>query len=86
MRTSKSNGSLSGGCFRNGESAHGCWVQTLTHFSLINSLSGRVASAATHRDLAQRLTDEKAIAGVNSWLEEMEPFDKINAQNIFICF
>ena len=26
------------------------------------------------------------IALVNSWLEEMEPFDKINAQNILMSF
>ena len=81
MRTSKSNGDLSGGRFHNGEPAHRCWVQTLSHLSLINCLSETVASAATHRNLAlaQRLADEKAIALVNSWLEEMEPLDKINA-------
>ena len=54
---------LSGGHFRNGKSAHRCWVQTLSHFSLINRLSETVASAATHRDLALA---EKAIALVNS--------------------
>ena len=32
------------------------------------------------------MTDKKAIALVNSWLEETEPFDKINAQNIVISF
>ena len=30
--------------------------------------------------------DEKAIALVNSGMEEMEPFDKINAQNILVSF
>ena len=50
----------------------------------LNRLSETVASTATHRDLALRLADEKAIALVNSQLEEMEPFDKINAQNILI--
>ena len=83
MRTSKSNGGLSGVRFHNGESAHRFLVQTLSHLSLINRLSETVASTATHRNLAlaQRLADDKAIA-----LEEMEPFDKINAQNILISF
>ena len=76
MRTSKSNGGLSGGRFRNGESAHRCWVQTLSHLSLINRLLETVAFTATHRDLAlaQRLEDAKEIPLVNSWLEEMETF------------
>ena len=88
MRTSKSNGGLSGGRFRNSESAHRCWVQTLSQLSLINRLQETVGSTAIHRDLAlaQRLADEKAIALVNSRLEEMEPFGKINAQNILISF
>ena len=88
MRTLKSNGGLSGGCFCNGESSHRSWVQTLSHLYLINRLSETVASTATHQDLAlaQRLVDEKAMALVNSWLEEMEPFDKINAQNILTSF
>ena len=79
---------LLGGRFRNGESAHRCWFQTLSHLSLINRLAEKVASTATHRDLAlaQRLADEKAIALVNSWLEEIEPFDKINVHNIVISF
>ena len=34
--------------------------------------------------LAQRLVEEKAIALANSWQEEKEPLDKINAQNILI--
>ena len=34
--------------------------------------------------LAQTLVEEKAIALANSWLEEKEPLDKINAQNILI--
>ena len=86
--SSKSNSGFSGGRFRNDESAHRCWVQTLSYLSLINHLSETVASTATNRDLAlaQRLADEKAIALVNSWLSEMEPFDKINAQNIPISF
>ena len=88
MRTSESNGGLSGGRFRNSESAHRCWVQTLSQLSLIKRLPETVGSTATHRDLplAQRLADEKAIALVNSRLEEMEPFGKINAQNILISF
>ena len=63
---------------------HRCWVQTLSHLSLINRLSETVASTAIYRDLAlaQRLVDGKAIALVKCWLEEMEPFDKIKAQNI----
>lgn len=36
--------------------------------------------------LAQRLVEEKAIALANSWQEEKEPLDKINAQNILISF
>ena len=88
MRTSKSNSGLSGGRFLNGESAHRCSVQALSYLSLINRLSETVASTATHQDLAlaQRLVDEKAIALANSWLEEMEQFDKITAQNILISF
>ena len=88
IRTSKSNGGLSDGRFRKGESAHRFWVQTLSHLSLINRLSETVASTATHRNLAlaQRLADDKAIALANSWLEEMESLDKINAQNILISF
>ena len=90
MRTSKSNGGLSGGRFRNGESAHRCWVQTLSHLSLINRLSQKVASTSKniHRDLAlaQRLADEQAIGLVNNWLEEMQPFDGSNTENILIPF
>ena len=36
MRTSKSNGGLLRGRFRNGESAHRLWVQTLSHSLLIS--------------------------------------------------
>ena len=90
MRTSKSNGGLSGGRFRNGESAHSCWVQTLSHVSLINRLSQKVASTSKniHRGLAlaQRLADEKAIGLVDNWLKEMQPFDGSNAENILISF
>ena len=52
MRTLKSNGDLSGGRFSNSESAHRCWIQTLSPLSLINRLPETVASTATHRDLA----------------------------------
>ena len=62
MRTLKSNGDLSGGRFNNSESAHRCWIQTLSPLSLINRLSETVASTATHRDLApaSRLGDENS--------------------------
>ena len=88
MWTSKSNGGLSGGRFRNGEFER--WVQTLSNLSLINRLPQKVASTSEniHRDLAlaQRLADEKAIGLVNNWLEEMQPFDGSNAENILISF
>ena len=64
MRTSESRGGLSGGRFRNGESAQRCCVQKLCHLSLINHLSQRGANTATHLSqitdlaLAQRLVDE----------------------------
>ena len=86
MRTSKSNSGFLGGHFCNGESAHRCWVQTLSHFVLdkpfVRDIS--IHSYSSRSSLYQRLADEKAIALVNSWLEETEPFDKINAQNILI--
>ena len=89
MRTSKSDGGLSGGRFRNGESAHRCWIQTLSHLSLINRMSQqKEAPRNVHRDLAkaQRLADEKAIALVSNWLEEMKPFDGSNAESILLSF
>ena len=88
MRTSKSNGGLSGGRFRNGESAHRCWVQTLSHMSLINRLSQQVKSQNIHRDLAtaQRLADEKAVMVVNNWFNEMQPFDDARDANVLISF
>ena len=54
MRSSKSDGGLSGGRFRNSESAHRRWVQTLSHMPLINRLSQKsaeVESQAVHREL-----------------------------------
>ena len=90
MRTSKSNGGLSERRFRNGESAHRLWVQSLSHSSLIDRLSQKVKpiSKSIHQDLglAQRSTDEKAISLVDSWLEEMQPFDGSNAENNLISF
>ena len=91
MRTSKSNVGLSGGLFRNGESAHRLCVQT---FGVISSLIGRLSqkvkpiSKSIHRDLglAQRSADEKAISLIDSWLEEMHPFDGSNAENNQISF
>ena len=36
MKNSKPEGGISGGCFRDAESAQRVWVQTLDHMSLIN--------------------------------------------------
>ena len=87
MRTAKSNGGLSGGRFRNGESAHKCWVQTLSHLSLINRLSSEgKQSKCVHRDLgaSQRTQDEKAVAAISQWLNEMEPFDQTRDREVLI--
>ena len=90
MRTSKSNGGLLRGRFRNGESAHRLWVQTWSHSSLIARLSQEVKpiSKSIHRylGLAQSTVDEKAISLVDSWLEEIQPFDGSNAENNLISF
>ena len=87
MRTAKSDGGLSGGRFRNGESAYRCWVQTLSHMSMINRLSSSSSrNKNIHRDLAtaQRKADEKAITLVNQWLEEMQPFDETRDRDILL--
>ena len=91
LRSSKSDGGLSGGRFRNGESAHRCWVQTLSHMSLINRLSQKAKTEEAqfiHRDLAvaQRSADEKAITLINNWLEEMQPFDGSHSEDTLISF
>ena len=46
MNTSKSNGGLSGEPFRNGESLHRGWVQTLSHLSLIKRFSETVDTSS----------------------------------------
>ena len=88
MRYSKSDGGLSGGRFRNGESAHRCWVQTLSHISLINRLSQKNETKNIHRDLGatQRLADENAITLVRNWLNDMQPFDDTRDKNLLISF
>ena len=75
--------------FRNGESVHRCWVQTLSHMSLINRLSSeKIKSKNIHRDLAaaQRSADEKAILMINHWLEEMQSFDETRDKDVLISF
>ena len=92
MRTSKSNGGLSGGRFRNGDSAHRCWVQTLSHLSMINSLMQTEDTSSTsrvkHRDLlkSQRFLDEKAVNAVRKWLDEMAPFSSEGHPNMLVSF
>ena len=89
MRTAKSNGGLSGGRFRNGESAHKCWVQTLSQLSLINRLSSEEKNnKILHRELAsaQKLADEKAVLSISNWLNDMEPFSSSRDKNLLISF
>ena len=89
MRYSKSDGGLTGGRFRNGDSAHKCWVQTLSHVSLINRMSQKDETKKTiHRDLAptQRAADAKAIVLVGNWLNDMQPFDKARDKDLLISF
>ena len=78
MKNSKSEGGISGGRFRNAESAQRVWVQTLDHMSLINQLSTKKACKIIHRDLAnaQRLADEKPIYAISNWFEDMQPFNE----------
>ena len=87
MRTAKSNGGLSGGRFRNSESAHRSWVQTLSHLSLINSLSSqKKLSKSTHRDLgkSQQKADGMVVTSIGKWLEELEPFDETRDKKVLI--
>ena len=89
MRTAKSEGGPSGGRFRNGESAHRCWVQTLSHLSLINRLSEPSSSShILHQDLAnaQIKADGKAINAAKKWFDEMQPFDSDQDQNVLVSF
>ena len=89
MRFSKSDGGLTGGRFRNGDSAHKCWVQTLSHISMINRLSQKNDSKKfIHRDLAaaQRLADEGAIATIGNWLNDMQPFDETRDRDLLVSF
>ena len=87
MKSSKSDGGLSSGRFRNGESAHRSWIQTLSHFSLINKLSQKVESKEIHRDLAtaQRKKDEEAINSIGTWLEDMRPFSETIPSDVRGC-
>ena len=73
MKNSKSERSISGGRFRNAESAQRVWVQTLDHMSLINQLYTKKACKIIHRYLAnaQRLADENAINAISNWFEDM---------------
>ena len=78
MKNSKPEGGISGGCFRDAESAQRVWVQTLDHMSLINQLSTKKACKIIYRDLtnAQRLADQKAINAISNWFEDMQPFNE----------
>ena len=76
MKAAKSEGGISSGRFRNGESAYRLWVQTLSHMAMINRLSlDRNENKTIHRDLAaaQRKADERAICSISTWLDEMQP-------------
>ena len=78
MKNSKSEGGISGGRFRNIESAQRIWIQTLDHMSLINQLSTKKACKIIHRDLtnAQRLADE----------EDMQPFNEQTPKEFLVSF
>ena len=78
MKNSKSEGGISGGRFRNIESAQRIWVQTLDHMSLINQLSTKKACKIIHRDPtnAQRLADEK----------DMQPFNEQTPKEFLVSF
>ena len=74
MKAAKSEGGISSGRFRNGESAYRLWVQTLSHMAMLNRLSlDRNENKTIHRDLAaaQRKVDERAISSISTWLDEM---------------
>ena len=78
MKNSKSEGGISGGRFRNAESAQRVWIQTLDHMSLINQLSTKKVCKIIHCDLAnaQRLANEKAINAISNWFEDMQLFNE----------
>ena len=88
MKNSKSEGGVSGGRFRNGESAQKVWVQTLDHMSLINQLSTKETCKVIHRDLAnaQRYADEKAINAISNWFEDMQPFSEQTPKEFLVSF
>ena len=78
MGTAKSGCGLTGERFRNGESTHRCWVQTISHLSLINRLSQPFSTShILHRELANAKikADEKAINAVKNYFYELQPFD-----------
>ena len=88
MKSSKSEGGISGGRFCNAESAQRVWVQTLDHMSLINQLSTKKTCNVIHRDLenAQRLADEKAIIAISNWFEDMQPFNEQTSKEFLVFF
>ena len=88
MKSSKSEGGISGGRFCNAESAQRVWVQTLDHMSLINQLSTKKTCKVIHRDLenAQRLADEKAIIAISNWFEDMQPFNEQTSKEFLVFF
>ena len=88
MKNSISEGGISGGRFRNAESAQRVWVQTLDHMPLINQLSTKNACKIIHRYLAnaQRLANEKAINAINNWFEDMQPFNEQTPKEFLVSF
>ena len=53
MKAAKSEGGLSRGKMRNGDSGHKCWIQTLNHFSDVNHLMEVAVNkhSSLHKDL-----------------------------------
>ena len=88
MKSSKSEGGISGGRFCNAESAQRVWVQTLDHMSLINQLFTKKTCKVIHRDLenAQRLAYEKAIIAISNWFEDMQPFNEQTSKEFLVFF
>ena len=75
MKNVKSEGGLTHGRWRNGESAHLVWVQTLGHLSQLNHHleSSQNQSKPLHRDLAaaQMRYDSLAVKVLLEWFNEM---------------
>ena len=88
MKNSISEGGISGGRFRNAESAQRVWVQTLDHMPLINQLSTKNARKIIYRYLAnaQRLANEKAINAINNWFEDMQLFNEQTPKEFLVSF